>query len=142
MAKLTEAQRAEIEAAKEELRTMLKPGSEILTTVKHVSKSGMTRVISTRFIKDGQLLDLDHPIAQVTGNKLHNKYYGIKISGCGMDMGFALVYELSHALYPKGFECIGEEPIRCPSNDHSNGDRDYTPHHHNDGGYALKQRWL
>lgn len=50
----------------------------------------------------------------------------------------------------------------CPSNDHSNGDRDYTPHYdgtprtsaevgkdlkpykhyHQDGGYALRQRWL
>ncbi len=23
-----------------------------------------------------------------------------------------------------------------------NGDRDYTPHHHNSGGYALIHRWL
>ena len=54
-------------------------------------------------------------------------------------MGFAVIYELSQALFPKGFECIGE---KCPSNDHSNGDRDYTPHHHNSGGYALKHRWM
>jgi hypothetical protein len=82
-----------------------------------------------------------------------------------MDMGFHLVYTLSYALYPQGFGCVGE---RCPSNDHSNGDRDYTPHGcydengaledrepgpgelrdgcrrhwHRDGGYALTQRWL
>lgn len=32
---------------------------------------------------------------------------------------------ISRVLYPQGFGCIGEG---CPSNDHSNGDRDYTPH--------------
>lgn len=76
-----------------------------------------------------------------------------------MDMGFWAVYQLSYGLFKGGFGCIGEG---CPSNDHSNGDRDYTPHMseadrmgadgelcnchkdhmHNDGGYALKQRWL
>ena len=82
-----------------------------------------------------------------------------------MDMGFHLVYSLSYALWPDGFGCVG---AGCPSNDHSNGDRDYTPHGptdangdpedrdpgpgeardglvrhwHRDGGYALRQRWL
>jgi hypothetical protein len=32
--------------------------------------------------------------------------------------------------------------LRCPSNDHSNGDRDYSPHHHGSGGYAVSHRWL
>jgi hypothetical protein len=61
------------------------------------------------------------------------------MGGCGMDMGFAAVYGLSYALFGKGFECTGPN---CPANDHSNGDRDYTPHMHSDGGYALKHRWL
>jgi hypothetical protein len=47
-----------------------------------------------------------------------------------MDMGFHVVYNLSSALYRGGFGCIGDKPVRCPSNDHSNGDRDYTPHMH------------
>lgn len=62
------------------------------------------------------------------------------VNGCGMDMGFHVVYELGYTLYGRdGFICIGE---RCPSNDHSNGDRDYTPHAHTDGGYALRYEWL
>ena len=47
-----------------------------------------------------------------------------------MDMGFALVYELSRELYPKGFKVAGVG---------RNGD---TSGHDKDGGYALKQRWL
>ena len=66
----------------------------------------------------------------------------VKITGTGiMDMGFALVYDLSRTLYPDGFECIGKD-AQCPSNDHSNGDRNYAKHNHKDGGYALRQRWL
>ena len=36
-------------------------------------------------------------------------------------------------------ECIG---AGCPSNDHINGDRNHTPHLHESGGYALRQRWI
>jgi hypothetical protein len=55
--------------------------------------------------------------------------------------------ELSYALYPKGFTCLGDggehRRQRCPANDHSNGDRDYSPHQHPQaGGYALRQEWL
>jgi len=74
---------------------------------------------------------------------------------CVADSGSQLVYNLSRALYLDGFGCIGQG---CPSNDHVNGDRDYTPHDriynreeaewvglghwHEDGGYALRHEWL
>src|SRR5712692_6873174 len=97
-----------------------------------MSRSGMMPV------KTGLEGQYDWDVAAVVGYSLA-QYEGIKVSGAGMDMGFHLVYSLSYDLYPDGFECIGE---RCPSNDHSNGDRDYSPHHHKDGGYALLQRWI
>jgi hypothetical protein len=61
-----------------------------------------------------------------------------------MDTGFHLVYNLGYVLFPLGFECTGcdEPPNLCPSNDHSNGDRDYAPHNHKDGGYALRSQWI
>lgn len=62
---------------------------------------------------------IDAPLAR---GGLHD---AVKMGGAGMDMGFALVHSLSYALFPDGFGCIGDG---CPSNDHSNGDRDYTPH--------------
>jgi hypothetical protein len=46
-----------------------------------------------------------------------------------------VVYELAAALFPGGFRCTGEQ---CPSNEHTNGDRDYSPHHHQSGGYAFR----
>lgn len=85
----------------------------------------------------------NHSIGLVTGYKRAKRGSGdgLIVGGCGMDMGYHLVYALARKLWPDGFDCIGPG---CPSNDHSNGDRDYTPghRHHADGGYCLKHRWL
>jgi hypothetical protein len=40
-------------------------------------------------------------------------------------------------LWPDGWTCIGE---KCPSNDHFNGDRNYEPHLHKSGAYAITKR--
>jgi hypothetical protein len=137
--KLTKSQIAEKNSAIEELKTILKPGDEVYTQLNHVSKSGMERAISVKIIRDNQIQNISYLTSLATEFKLHNKYEGIKIGGCGMDMGFHLVYNLGRILFKDSFYCIGEG---CPSNDHSNGDRDYSPHFHSDAGYTLKQRWL
>ena len=54
-------------------------------------------------------------------------------------MGFHVVYNLGATLYPEGYDCIG---LGCPSCDHSNGDRNRSPHPHKDGVYALRHRWI
>ena len=140
---MTKAQQADREEARETLRGILKPGDTVWTVVKSVSRSGMSRSIDAYVLtcQDGQADRrwLSRYIARAGIGTWDDKREAVKVGGCGMDMGFALVYELSHALWPKGYGCIGEG---CPSNDHSNGDRDYTPHQHAGGGYALKQRWL
>lgn len=142
------------------LKEWLKPGDTVYTILRHVSRSGMQREISLRFFGDKReaAYDLDYTVAQALGRRI-GRHGGIIIGGCGMDMGFALVYDLSSALWPSGYGCVGE---KCKSNDHANGDRDYTPHYdgvprnteevgkdlkahqhwHNEGGYALSQRWL
>jgi hypothetical protein len=119
----------------ERLRAAMPPGTTVYTILRHVSRSGMMRHISVKTELEG-LHDWD--VAAVAGYSLA-PHEGIKVGGAGMDMGFHLVYSLSSVLYPDGFECVGE---RCPSNDHSNGDRERTSHHHKDGGYALPQRWI
>jgi hypothetical protein len=131
--------KAEVEAAREELRELLPPGATVYTIVRHVSKSGMSRSISFYVMRDNAPRWIASLVAKATGSPFDKKYEAVKVGGCGMDMGFALVYDLSYVLWGKNFSCIGEG---CPSNDHSNGDRDHTPHTHSDGGYALRQRWL
>lgn len=153
------------EDAREELRKRVKPGDTVYTIVRHVSRSGMSRVIGVVLLGSEGPLHPNYLVARALGVRVHPKLDGVVIGGCGMDMGFHLVYELSHALFPTGYGCLG---VGCHSNDHSNGDRDFTPHGcfdaegrpedrapspgekadgckrhwHRDGGYALKQRWL
>ena len=134
--KATKEQR---QAALDQLRALLPPGSKVHTVIRNVSRSGMSRSIDAYLLLDGDRRWLSRYIAIACEMSFDEKRECLKIGGCGMDMGFAIVYDLTRTLYPDGFECIGE---KCPSNDHSNGDRDYTPHHHRDGGYALRQEWL
>jgi hypothetical protein len=131
----TKAQRAEREEAIAKLREWLKPGDTVYTILRHVSKSGMSREIGLVIIRDGETLHPNYSAAKALGYR-QGKSDGLIVGGCGMDMGFHVVYNLSHVLFSSGFDCIGDG---CPSNDHSNREDNA---HHVDGGYALRQRWL
>jgi hypothetical protein len=140
-----DAKKAVRQEAIDRLKVWIKPGDTVHTQVRHVSRSGMQRVIQVVKIdckpdsKEPDILYLGYNVADALDMRYDREREGVKIGGCGMDMGFAIVYDLSRVLFADGFDCIGEG---CPANDHNNGDRDYTPHRHSDPGYALKQRWL
>ena len=88
---------------------------EIFTILRHVSSSGMTRDISLITTYEGQIINITWYAAQVmkTGRLVDSKgFNAIRVGGCGMDMGFHLVYSLCLALYGL------------------------------DGGYKVNQRWL
>ena len=106
----------------EELRAMLKPGDEVITILRHVSKSGMSRDISLFIIHNGQMRAITWNAAKALGYPLKDACgsHAIRVGGCGMDMGFHLVYNLGRVLFP--------------DRDDSGWDTD--------GGYALRQRWL
>lgn len=137
MANLTKAQRADREEAIEHLRQYVKPGDTLYTILRHVSRSGMMRHVDV-FTADHAYLS-GYAAKACRFNRTDQG--AIKVGGCGTDVGFEVVYHLGLALFPDGFECIGRD---CPAADHSNGDRNYEPHHHErfQGGYALRQRWL
>ena len=81
------------------LRKLCRPGTIVFTSLLHVSRSGMYRRISLHLIRNNQPLEITSRVATVLGLKVKDEG-GVGVSGCGMDMGFHLVYELSHALYP------------------------------------------
>lgn len=142
------------EAAIARLREWLHPGDTVYTVLRKRAPSGMSRVISTLGLHvdpnrpDVRISDYTYNVAKALELKIVDD--GVRVHGTGMDMGFWLVYELSAVLFRDGFGCIGEG---CPASDHTNGDRNYTPHvvngtvtgmghWHGAGGYSLKQRWL
>jgi hypothetical protein len=150
----------EMEEAKKYLMQYIKPGGTIYTILKHVSRSGMYRVIDLYIMGEKEPFRISGYASKLLEG-YDRRHEGCKAGGCGMDMGFHLVYSLSHALFGEGFDCIGAE---CPSNDHSNGmPREYQftsltcpgnpcslvcthkgipPVRHKDGGYALNQKWM
>ena len=143
------------------LRTILEPGDTVYTILRHVSRSGMMRVIGAIQMTEDSPNDITPRAAKALGEPLDRDRWGVKVGGCGMDMGFHLVYNLSYTLFPDSFYCIGEN---CPSNDHTNlylipapegtcldhverktgvcRKKDCKPWKHSDGGYALRHRWL
>ena len=82
----------------DELRKMLPEGTRVHTVLRHVSQSGMRREISCLVVHDGELRGITHQVAFATSRAL-GKRGGVMCNGCGMDMGFDLVYSLSAALF-------------------------------------------
>jgi len=132
------------ESARKYLLQWVKPGMRIYTALKNVSSSGMSRRISVyipykKANKELAIMDITHDVAMVCGFRWNSDKGELVVGGCGMDMGYHVVYSLSRTLFKGKFHCLGEG---CPSNDHVNGDRDYTKHKHSDGGYALTHSWI
>ena len=91
------------EEAIEKLREVIKEGDTLWTQLHHVTKSGMTRYIGVRLLKNDYPYNYTHHVAKALDWKTSDKYEGVKVGGCGMDMGFHLIYSLSHALYGDGY---------------------------------------
>lgn len=118
----------EVLDAKDRLLESVKAGDTVFCILRHRSRSGMSRVIQLVVFKDDgkygiQPRWLGYNAAIAMGWRYDEKNEGVRIGGCGMDMGFHAVYSLSRVLFPNGAKT-----------DHSSSQRD--------GGYALRHRWL
>jgi len=104
------------------LRSWIKPGDTLYTQLQHVSRSGMMRTIQVIKIEctDGKpaLSYLGYNVALMLNDKYDRDREGVKVGGCGMDMGFSLVYNVSQHLFGDGYKCLGKR--KCPSNYHNN----------------------
>ena len=130
----------------QQLRKMIRLGDTVYTVIRHVSKSGMSRGI------DVYLMHKNEPvwITSLVGNAIDcpqsmndwKNQNGLRVSGCGMDMGFHLVYSLSRVLFPKGFIPVKAGVNRFGSRKLHG--RNGTPDTELDtnGGYALNHKWL
>lgn len=107
----------EVEEAKKYLMDVLPVGGTCYTQVKSVAKSGMSRKMKFFAVEDGEIINVTWRVATVLGDSVQSDGT-IRVSGCGMDMGFHMVYNLARTLY-RDFKTNG-----------------------GDSGYALKQRWL
>lgn len=82
-----------------DLHEILKPGDTIYTTLRHVSRSGMQRVIDVNVIRDNEPRWIGYTVAKALGDRFDDRKQGIVVGGCGMDMGFHIVHNLGYRLY-------------------------------------------
>lgn len=119
---LTKKAAAELERSEsiERLRELF-AGDEspkVYTITRHVSSSGMSKDISLFYASSAGLTNITYSAAIALGWPLSEKngHRAIRVSGCGMDMGFHLVYTLSSVVY--------------------------RGHVDSDAGFTLEQEWL
>lgn len=119
------------------LRKLCPPGTTIYCTLRHVSRSGMMREISLHIIKRSGPVSLSWDAARVLGYPLRGgAHWALRVGGCGMDMGFAVVNSLSYALH--GMKSRGADAI-----EQDNAGRPFTPRRgHFRAGYSLKHEWI
>lgn len=115
--------KAQQKESRDWLRETIAPGDTVCTILRRVARSGMSRRIDLCVVRAADPVDvryLTYHAARLIGwgDSKTNNGAGMPVSGCGMDMGFHLVYTLSAILF--------------------RGDPRVT----GDPGYALKHRWL
>ena len=127
-AKLSNAdgKRLRAEYCRRELKRMIKPGATVYTILRHVSASGMQRRIDLCIVRKGKPQIISYLAADLMDDRVHDQG-GIVVPGCGMDMGFHLVYSLGSRMWPQGTRS-------------AHGRRNGEPDH--SGGYALNHSWL
>lgn len=114
----------------------VKPGDEINIVCRHVSSSGMSRWLDFFLVRKNKLIYITQHVAKITDSRTSKVDRALVVGGCGMDMGFSVVYHLSSKLFPNGFY-IGKD--NYPRN---NSDEIRSSGIDPDGGYALKHVWM
>jgi len=103
------------------LKQLLRRRKCVYTVLKHVSRSGMYRRIAVLVPYNNEIRNISWQVADVLG--LRDTDGSVGIGGCGMDMGFSIVYNLSRLLYTdsklRAGDFGGSEP-----------------------GYILQHKWL
>ncbi len=100
MATKRQAQRIQDQiTATAELRKLCPEGTTVYCIVRSVAKSGMSRNIDCYVVYSGELRWISSYMASAMGLRWGKSGPGLRVTGGGMDMCFALVYKLAQYLY-------------------------------------------
>ena len=120
----------------EMLRRLCPPGTKVYCVLRHVSRSGMMRRIDLYTFSKGD--DGQCEKTFLTGYASHVLGYswnddGLRVDGCGMDMGHHVVMNLSYAIH-------GRDNVNVPK------DKDGQPFKPSKdayrAGYSLVHEWM
>ena len=149
--------RKEVQEAFDTLRKRLKPGDTVHTILDNVSRSGMSRYIRVVVLRDGEAMHPNYSVSVLLGYPRAKRGDGMRVGGCGMDMGFHIVHSLGYALFGEEAEHGAGKAANELRKAIYEADKHYW---HQQGktekpdwtkpgrewfggaGYALKHRWL
>lgn len=97
------AKKSEHEEALEYLKEQIKPGDTVYTILRHVSKSGMSRLIDLYLIKGNQPFRITCRTAEALRVPYDRRREAVRIGGVGTDVGYATVHNLGCALFNNGY---------------------------------------
>lgn len=78
----------------------------------HSSNSGMSHYFDVYVVAYGQISKINHLVAQALGwtDKNSGTVRGVRVTGCGVDMGYHLVYSLAVKMFNDGY-ALGKREI-------------------------------
>lgn len=140
----------------ETLRGIISAGDRVYTVLRHRSSSGMTRWLDLYVMKNNEPRCITWLASKALEWTYDPKRDAVKVSGCGMDMGFHAVYCLGRRLFPEGFGIEGEDALGrkvrplTPAKAAKAVEKGFRFYGRNgdstgwdrDGGYALRQEWM
>ena len=95
----------DIERARTRLLELCPVKTEVYGLVRHVARSGMSRDISFFVVRNGTIVDITRSIGILCNIRIKYDWHDtIVVRGCGMDMIFATVDNLSFVLYGEGYQ--------------------------------------
>jgi len=86
----------------------LPQNTRIYSIVRHVSKSGMSRLIDFYVMVDNRPMWVTPAIRDLLGYNQDKQTSALKVSGTGMDMCFHVVYSLGSKLHNDGYYFTSE----------------------------------
>ena len=106
--------KTEIAEARAALVELLPPGTTVYTNVEHVSRRGWPRRIRLFVVDKDEIVGITWRVARVLGWRM--KDGALIVDGCGMDICFDTVNQLSYALHgredKKAPACAGSDITR------------------------------
>jgi hypothetical protein len=86
------------------LQELCPEGTTVYCIIRSVSRSGMSRRIDCYVVNSGELIWISGYMAYAMGLSLGKNHDGLRVGGCGMNMCFALVYDLARTLHKDGYK--------------------------------------
>jgi hypothetical protein len=85
------------------LKETLRSGMTIYTVLRSVSTSGMSRTLDLYYVKEDKIIRITWSAAKALEWPYCQAKEALRVSGCGMDMGWSTVHSLSQVVLGDGY---------------------------------------